>query len=188
MTNQKSLKRRPVPTGVHAIDTPYKGYLFRSRLEARWAVFFDALKIRWRYEDEGFRLRDGRLYLPDFFLPDFDGILGMFVEVKPDGGDFSTAIQFSHDSKKPMWLAEGIPADRAWKYMTNDLEDSDCMVEVVGIPNADKAAGQDRMFWNPGYEKDDLTIPEDRLSFLGNQFRRSVVRARSARFEHFNTK
>lgn len=28
---------------VKAIDTVYKGYRFRSRLEARWAVFFDAL-------------------------------------------------------------------------------------------------------------------------------------------------
>lgn len=26
-----------------AIQTEYNGYLFRSRLEARWAVFFDAL-------------------------------------------------------------------------------------------------------------------------------------------------
>lgn len=26
---------------IKAIDTIYKGYKFRSRLEARWAVFFD---------------------------------------------------------------------------------------------------------------------------------------------------
>jgi hypothetical protein len=30
---------------VRAIKTEYKGYLFRSRLEARWAVFFDVLSI-----------------------------------------------------------------------------------------------------------------------------------------------
>lgn len=54
-----------------AIDTEYKGYLFRSRLEARWAVFFDAIGLRWEYEPEGIVLSDGTQYLPDFFLPEF---------------------------------------------------------------------------------------------------------------------
>lgn len=45
-------------TIIRAIDTKYKGYRFRSRLEARWAVFFDALGVRWEYEPEGFDLRD----------------------------------------------------------------------------------------------------------------------------------
>lgn len=39
---------------IKAIQTRYKGYNFRSRLEARWAVFFDALGIKWEYEPEGF--------------------------------------------------------------------------------------------------------------------------------------
>ena len=34
--------------------TKYAGILFRSRLEARWAVFFDALGISWEYEPETF--------------------------------------------------------------------------------------------------------------------------------------
>lgn len=50
-----------------AIETKYKGYRFRSRLEARWAVFFDALGLQWEYEPEGFELPSGR-YLPDFFI------------------------------------------------------------------------------------------------------------------------
>ena len=50
------------------IETHYKGYRFRSRLEARWAVFFDALQIPYRYEPEGFDL-NGLWYLPDFYLP-----------------------------------------------------------------------------------------------------------------------
>ncbi len=54
-----------------AIPTEYAGYLFRSRLEARWAVFFDKLGIRWVYEYEGLILSDGTHYLPDFYLPDF---------------------------------------------------------------------------------------------------------------------
>ncbi len=51
-----------------AIDTHYKGYRFRSRLEARWAVFLDHMQCKWQYEPQGFNL-DGMLYLPDFWLP-----------------------------------------------------------------------------------------------------------------------
>jgi len=54
-------------TQIKAIETVYNGYRFRSRLEARWAVFFDTLGIEYRYEPEGFDL-DGIWYLPDFFL------------------------------------------------------------------------------------------------------------------------
>ena len=50
---------------IKAIETQYKGYRFRSRLEARWAVFFETLGCRWEYEPEGFDL-NGLYYLPDF--------------------------------------------------------------------------------------------------------------------------
>lgn len=53
---------------VPAIETSYKGYRFRSRLEARWAVFFDSLGVDWLYEKEGFELQSGK-YLPDFWIP-----------------------------------------------------------------------------------------------------------------------
>lgn len=51
---------------IKPIQTRYAGYLFRSRLEARWAVFFDHLKLDWAYEPEGFQLPSGTFYLPDF--------------------------------------------------------------------------------------------------------------------------
>jgi hypothetical protein len=38
---------------LKAIDTEYDGHLYRSRLEARWAVFFDTLDIPFEYELEG---------------------------------------------------------------------------------------------------------------------------------------
>lgn len=63
---------------IKAIETIYNGYRFRSRLEARWAVFFDALGIEYLYEAEGYQLSDGTLYLPDFYLPESDS----FFEVK----------------------------------------------------------------------------------------------------------
>lgn len=70
---------------IKAIETRYKGYRFRSRLEARWAVFFDSLGIRWQFEPEGFDLSERGLgyYLPDFFLPDQN----YWIEVKPESFD-----------------------------------------------------------------------------------------------------
>lgn len=64
---------------IKPIQTYYNGYHFRSRLEARWAVFFNTAGIKYQYEPEGFDLK-GTRYLPDFFLPDFD----VYVEIKPN--------------------------------------------------------------------------------------------------------
>lgn len=72
---------------INAIDTYYKGYKFRSRLEARWAVAFDAVGIKWEYEPEGFE-SDGVRYLPDFRLTNVrhrswsDQFAPVWVEVK----------------------------------------------------------------------------------------------------------
>lgn len=63
---------------IAPIQTRYSGYLFRSRAEARWAVFLSAMGVRWEYEVEGFSF-DGDMYLPDFWLPD----MKMFFEIKP---------------------------------------------------------------------------------------------------------
>ena len=69
---------------MKAIETIYNGYRFRSRLEARWAVFFDAAGIRYEYEPEGFECKPfgekTYRYLPDFYLPDFK----VYAEVKPN--------------------------------------------------------------------------------------------------------
>jgi hypothetical protein len=63
---------------IRAIETRYNGYRFRSRLEARWAVFLDHCKEQYIYEHQGFELPSGP-YLPDFFLPRRTA----FIEVKP---------------------------------------------------------------------------------------------------------
>ena len=64
---------------IKPIETRYNGYRFRSRLEARWAVYFDKLGIKYEYEPQGYRLPTGECYLPDFYLPDVQS----YVEIKP---------------------------------------------------------------------------------------------------------
>jgi hypothetical protein len=64
--------------GPKPIETRYGDHRFRSRLEARWAVFLDTLGVRWEYEPEGFDLGEHGKYLPDFFLPN----LKVWLEIK----------------------------------------------------------------------------------------------------------
>lgn len=68
---------------ITPLETSYAGHRFRSRLEARWAVFFDTLGIPWLYEVEGYKVGDGA-YLPDFHLPQSR----TWVEVKGTEEDF----------------------------------------------------------------------------------------------------
>jgi len=136
-------------TDIKTIPTKHNGILFRSRLEARWSIFFDTLRIRWQYEPEGFSLSDGTGYVPDFYLPNFNG--GIYVEVKPDGGDFRKAILFSIESSKRILFAEGHPDYRVY-----------CIPEQVGrdtvfCPNCFDGryslpipVGENRLFWDPG--------------------------------------
>jgi hypothetical protein len=78
---------------IKPIETRYAGHRFRSRLEARWAVFFDALGIAWEYEPQGYMITspDGqqtRAYLPDFRLPGLD----VWAEVKGDPAGVDWAL------------------------------------------------------------------------------------------------
>ena len=66
--------------GVRPIETVYNGYRFRSRLEAKWAVYFNKLQIPYVYENEGFIIGDKVCYLPDFYLRSMNA----FVEIKPE--------------------------------------------------------------------------------------------------------
>ncbi len=52
---------------MNALATTYNKQQFRSRLEARWAFFLDAMSIAWQYEKEAFDM-GGLTYVPDFFL------------------------------------------------------------------------------------------------------------------------
>lgn len=96
---------------IKAIETAYKGYRFRSRLEARWAVFFDALGIQWEYEVEGYDLGDEGWYLPDFWLPEQE----YWFECKPeepmpmDFGGVKKYAVLAQETKHHVIIAGGTP-------------------------------------------------------------------------------
>ena len=100
---------------IKAIETVYAGYRFRSRLEARWAVFFDSMGWKWEYEPEGFDLPSG-WYLPDFkvFYP--DGFCHWF-ECKGDlkgirETDWKRMLEF--DEEEVLTVLDGVPALRMY--------------------------------------------------------------------------
>ena len=126
---------------ITAIPTEYKGYRFRSRLEARWAVFFDACHVNWEYEPEGFALPNGQFYLPDFLL---HGCAGrspsdLYVEVKGKmtEADAKKIRQFSgvtgtenHAVVNPILIVGGIPdGDDIW-----DIEEFCQDIGYYGFP------------------------------------------------------
>ena len=92
-----------------AIETTYQGYRFRSRLEARWAVFFDCLGESWAYEHEGYRLPSG-WYLPDFWLPRLE----LWLEIKPTAPtvrEEALCRELADITDNAVALAIGLPGD-----------------------------------------------------------------------------
>lgn len=70
---------------IKAIETRVYGCRFRSRLEARWAVFLTEAGFRWEYEPEGIELAAGR-YLPDFRVSRSGSAVSVWLEIKPKLG------------------------------------------------------------------------------------------------------
>lgn len=107
---------------IQAIETRYAGCRFRSRLEARWAVFFDTLGVKWEYEPQGY-LVDGKPYLPDFklHLPDERVV---FAEVKNaevdehEGEHVQLCRSLARESGNPVLLLVGVPGYRMYHQFT----------------------------------------------------------------------
>ena len=99
MPTAKSIPMKVLPTRYAGID-------FRSRTEARWAVFFNTLGVRWVYEMEGFDLPSGN-YLPDFWLPD----QSCWFEVKgehPTERETSLAMELATATGNTCYIAFGM--------------------------------------------------------------------------------
>lgn len=189
---------------IKAIETRYKGYRFRSRLEARWAIFFDAISMKWRYESEGYRT-DNKWYLPDFVLldrevrnaDDFSYVSdNLFIEVKPKHpttADWEKGYSLAKNSGQPVYmtcgdpwfdvpifcLAGGAPLDfrrddHLLLALSSWAECADCQ-DIGLIP---------RWYMQQGRPCPDCS---GTLSTHTVKLQRAYVAARSARFEHGET-
>lgn len=197
---------------IRAIQTEYKGYLFRSRLEARWAVFFDACGVDWEYEPEGYDLGNGLYYLPDFLLHSvtvnhgcFEKNCNIYVEVKGQMNDVDA-------EKIKRFYAAGYSENNGWGVsqtavlVVGNIPAGDSMDEILDCLQT--AAYRDHHNWPnfynfgtvdgdyfgayPGVDKHGVfNLFGDDCSYLWSMNATTTEHAyrlaRQARFEHGDT-
>ena len=188
---------------MKAIETAYRGYRFRSRLEARWAVFFDAIGVRWEYEKEGYDL-DGVYYLPDFYLPEWD----CWIEIK--GEDPISEKWWTYNDPRLIKFSEekllivffGLPGDNYGRWYGVDSCDSGggwsmwdqmqwCYDAENNVHRITTNNGRDRSYWKNEEFKENADIivgySEDDAPNL-YKYDWSLIEAyrtaKQARFEH----
>lgn len=110
---------------IKAHPTFYKRVRFRSRLEARWAAFFDLIGWRWEYEP-----LDLNGWTPDFRVT-FDCLRpksccpehSLLVEVKPyytiDEFDGHPCLLYNRCTNTAFFDNSGIPADASAAFGVN---------------------------------------------------------------------
>lgn len=119
---------------MKAIETLYEGYRFRSRLEARWAVFLTTLGVHWEYEKEGYVLPDGSWYLPDFWLPITQSrwpSAGYWLEVKgqaPTPEELHRCACLAQGTGDYAFLVQGAPGGpyHYWSWEENGEKRCEC--------------------------------------------------------------
>jgi len=155
---------------MKAINTHFDNLYFRSRLEARWAVYFKSLGIEYVYEMEGYNF-DGFNYLPDFYFPKYD----FYGEVKHKHfGDVDAERwnSFVTNIKKPLIIFDGTPNAKPLKSL---FWEGEILTEYQTIPFADlMKTSFGYFFYAGGYE--------DFAQF--EPYKGAVSKARKARFEH----
>lgn len=176
------------------IETEYKGYRFRSRLEARWARFFDACNVAWEYEPEGYDLGDGLYYLPDFLLHGVYGRDGgdLYVEVKGQMTELDALKinRFAEQGGKVLVVGKIPEGDNA-ADISEDISRRAYSNGNEGWPyefNFETIDG-DHFAAHPGINKDGrFELFGDDSSYLCDQDDAATERAyrlaRQARFEH----
>jgi len=128
--------------GAKAIRTEYQGITFRSQTEARWAVFFDRIGVTYKYEPERIQLSSGEIYIPDFYIKDFEA----YFEVKPSNEQIVSeecrkARLLSHDKPgQRVWLSIGAPAAKSPKILVLERWGKDTPIEHI-------LANQENRFW-----------------------------------------
>jgi hypothetical protein len=152
-----------------AIETRYAGYRFRSRLEARWAVFFDAMGLKWEYEPEGFELPGGVRYLPDF------RIAGDWFEVKPERDSADKARLFAESTGQTIYVLDGHPDLRAYVGWSGTSGPSN----MIFIPSGYKYSP----FFVATSEADQRRYPRQDFHWEALDVEAAVLASRSARFE-----
>lgn len=190
---------------IKPIETFYNGYRFRSRLEARWAVFFDAMGIEYQYESEGYE-HFGYTYLPDFWLPKYKlhaevkGVSCRGQIPKDDAEKMSWMIDFAGPCSNGIILLGDIPYQKGasdlcwalWKWNGKGLSYGWLAFTEYPDPEGYFDCCDSQSAPHHFNENDDIVLTCSSVSFnldgtLGNpnsKIEKALFKARTARFEH----
>jgi len=103
---------------IKAHPTMYNGIQFRSRLEAKWATFFDLINWKWQYEPCDF---NG--WIPDFAL--YGHKQTVYVEVKPTViflPDIASKIDASGCNNEVLLIGETCPIPNSSTMCGDDVQ------------------------------------------------------------------
>ena len=181
---------------MRSLDTYYNGYFFRSRLEARWAVFFDACGVKWEYEAQGYELEKGIYYLPDFILHDvtfnhagYSTGNDLYVEVKGEMSEEDAKKIELFSMEKPILVVNDIPNGETTHMLCESMSAAGYHAcHGISLYNFETVDG-DYFQAYPGVDLDGtFNLFGDDCSYLNTIDEKLTVsayrRARCARFEH----
>jgi len=181
---------------IRAIDTEYDGILFRSRLEARWAIFLDAMRIDWCYEHEGYHTEFGP-YLPDFWLPSWQ----TFLEIKqgpPTKTEISKGKSLASNSGYAFILASSTPSSHKLYVYCQDATDGSAGIfeeKNARFALCDRDGSLCIDSKNEISSRIFMLLNWDHCCFMrltrdtrqGERLERAIQKAMQARFEHGQT-
>lgn len=157
---------------MNVIPTFYNGIEYRSKTEARWAVFLNDVGVKSQYEPECFILPGGYKYMPDFYIPDYKG----WIEVK--GTTFTKKEKWKCEqlcliTKQTVMMADGWPDYLSYNAF---YYDSGEVIPTMAVPSYDKGYQEKRFFYEPGINviTDDFKTPR--------QWEKAIIKSQNERF------
>jgi len=167
------------------IETHYNGYRFRSRLEARWAVFFDALGIKYEYEKEGYDLGEAGWYLPDFWLTECN----RWVEIKGQKfteGELNKAIALCEATGHPVLTFDGLPDIRDFIGITKcgDGVGTTCADFIYLFVNDEGKVSLPPGFYLKNTYQEIGPFKSEYVMEFAIRLKKASCAAKAARFEH----
>lgn len=159
---------------IKSLNTRHNGYNFRSRLEARWAIFFDEMGWDYLYEPQGYALANGDKYLPDFYLPRFN----TFVEVKFEvlgEFDFDRARMLVEATKIPLIILDRDPGLKHLTQLVYDEEKEEIKTVEINLVEDPEKKGT--------FIKNALLVDEE--DYMEHNFLESIDAVRVSRESRF---
>ena len=166
--------------------TFYNGIYYNTRLEARWAIFLDNFGVSYKVNEKVFKLKDGTLFKPTFYLTHYDFYAKVVEYHRHNHTDFNNSFELFLEQSKHTILLDGIP----------DYKSYTCIAFVNGYPGDQNVLfseeyRNERFYYAP--DNEEIYTKEEHLKpmygnwvdkdWLGSDYEKAVIAAKSERFD-----